>query len=167
MRKTIAAGMLLALICGVTASAQTKRRTPPALKPEPPPKYAYLMDQVGSRRAELRLRWKPDAHIGLYTADATLLAPNGRVAEGREAIQKFWRELADRGARTLVLIPFKAESDGDNGHEAGRYEITFAREGAEPVTIKGTYLAGLKRDSEGLWRVGYDSFTAEQPYPQQ
>jgi uncharacterized protein (TIGR02246 family) len=109
---------------------------------------------------------KDAAGIGaLYAEDAVLMPPNQEMVRGRAAIQAYWQGVIDAGAKDVSLTTTHVSSSGNVGYEAGTYQFTIAAPGAQPVTDRGKYLVGLRREADGKWRLAYDVFNSDLPCP--
>jgi uncharacterized protein (TIGR02246 family) len=109
---------------------------------------------------------KDAARIGaLYAEDAVLMPPNQEMVRGRAAIQAFWQKILDGGAKDLSLTTMHVAVSGDVAYEAGTYQFTLAAPGAQPVTDRGKYVVGLRREADGKWRMAYDVFNSDLPCP--
>jgi uncharacterized protein (TIGR02246 family) len=109
---------------------------------------------------------KDGARIGaLYAEDAVLMPPNQEMVRGRAAIQAYWQGLLDAGAKDVSLTTTHVASSGNVAYEAGTYQFTMAAPGAQPVTDRGKYLVGFRREADGKWRMAYDVFNSDLPCP--
>lgn len=97
-----------------------------------------------------------------YTADAQLLPANSDVVTGRDAIDRFWRGIIEKGIAEVRLETAEVESSGDLATEVGRYALA----GADGGTIDlGKYVVVWHRDG-GTWKIHRDIWTTSQPAPQ-
>lgn len=109
---------------------------------------------------------KDGARIGtLYAEDALLMAPNQDMVRGRSPIQAYWQGLLDGGAKDVSLSTTHVATSGDVGYEAGTYQFTMAPPGGQPVTDRGKYVVGLRRQPDGKWRMTHDIFNSDLPCP--
>ena len=107
---------------------------------------------------------KDGARIGmLYAEDAVLMAPNQEMVRGRSQIQAYWQTLLDGGAKDVSLTTTHVATSGDVGYKAGTYQFTMAPSGAPPVTDRGKYVVGLRRQPDGKWRMTHDIFNSDLP----
>lgn len=109
---------------------------------------------------------KDGARIGmLYAEDAVLMPPNQDMVRGRSQIQAYWQGLLDGGAKDVSLSTTHVATSGNVGYEAGTYQFTMAPPGAQPVTDRGKYVVGLRRQRDGKWRLVHDIFNSDLPCP--
>lgn len=100
------------------------------------------------------------AMAALYTADATLLPPNGKPVTGIEAIERFWtpRNPEFRTVRH-ELTTERLEVSGDVATDLGRWR-QVARMGDEPESEAwGRYLVVWRRTGDAEWRMQFDAWT--------
>jgi uncharacterized protein (TIGR02246 family) len=99
------------------------------------------------------------ALAALYTANATVMAPNGAPVAGSQAILEFWK------AGLAVLPPVgklttaEVEAHGDTAHEVGTYELSAAD---GKVIDKGKYIVIWKREG-GQWKMHRDIWNSDLP----
>ena len=109
---------------------------------------------------------KDGARIGmLYAEDAVLMPPNQEMVRGRAQIQAYWQGLLDGGAKDVSLSTTHVATSGDVGYEGGTYQFTMAPAGAQPVTDRGKYVVGMRRQADGKWRMTHDVFNSDLPCP--
>ncbi|MFN2385017.1 MAG: SgcJ/EcaC family oxidoreductase [Thermoanaerobaculia bacterium] len=109
---------------------------------------------------------KDAARIGaLYAQDAVLMAPNQQMVRGRAAIQAYWQKMLDAGSKDVSVTTTHVAASGNVAYEAGTYQFTMAAPGAQPVTDRGKYVVGLRRDPDGKWRIVHDAFNSDVPCP--
>lgn len=159
MKKAALAGVIV--LCGVSLVAAETAQTKPQA-------------DAGAEAAvrEMAQAWaaaantKDAAKIGsLYAGDAVLMPPNEPTVRGRAAIQAYWQKFMDAGARDTSLTTLGVATSGSIGYEWGTYQFTMPGPGAQPVTDRGKYLVGLRREADGKWRLAYDVFNSDMPCP--
>lgn len=121
------------------------------------------VEQANARFVEAFNRRDFEAVASGYTPDATVLPPNADMVEGREAIQRFWSEIArEPGVERVELRTVKLEPAGDDrACEVGRYRIEL-ESGDED---HGKYMVFWKRDEGGAWRLHLDGWSSDLPHP--
>src|SRR4051794_2397860 len=55
----------------------------------------------------------------MYTPDGAVLPPGAARADGREAIERFWRGAIDAGVGDITLRPEEVAESGDLAYEVG------------------------------------------------
>ena len=117
--------------------------------------------------AELRDAWA--LHYNLhhasmvadyYAEDAFVLAADGSVTEGQDAIAADL-EAQMEGSPTVTLPPGETMVFGDRAVSMGSYEIETTTAGSDPMSISGSYLISFGKES-GEWEItsvvtNYDS----------
>jgi uncharacterized protein (TIGR02246 family) len=157
MKREAIAGVLV--FCGASLLAAQPAQAQPAAGAE-----AAIRETAQAFAAAANA--KDAAKIGsLYAEDAVLMPPNEPAVRGRSNIQAYWQKLIDAGARDASLNTTAVATSGSVGYEAGNYQFTFAAPNAQPVTDRGKYLVGLRRDADGKWRLVYDVFNSDMPCP--
>lgn len=87
----------------------------------------------------------------LYTEDAVILPPGAEMAEGREAIEAFWKGAIDAGMKDLKLEAVDVEEQGDAAREIGRFSAT-----AGEKSLEGKYVVVWKKADNGVWQLDTD-----------
>lgn len=95
-----------------------------------------------------------------YTDDATLIPPNGRLIDGRDAIQEFWTP-RNPDFQTLrhELTTNRLEVSGDVATEVGTWFQRAQLGDGEPTESSGRYLVVWRRQPDGEWKMQFDSWT--------
>ena len=101
------------------------------------------------------------AIAAMYTEDARLLPPNARVVQGREAVEKFWKETVAAGVVGIELITVEVDVLGDTLVEQGRSRILGK---AKSIIDEGKYLVVWKR-IDGKWKLHRDIWNSSEPAP--
>lgn len=107
-----------------------------------------------------------DAVAGFYTEDAVLMPPNQPAVQGTAAIKDWHASFPPVSEVELPIV----EIDGRGGlaYARGTYTLTIALEGApEPITDSGKSLAIWRRQADGSWLIGIDTFNSDLPLPEQ
>ncbi len=160
MKKLLVLALVLGFgVSGLLAQSTMKEKTMPG-------------KSAGGGIEQLSVAWaaaanaKDAAKMGaLYTEDAVLMPPNQEMVRGRVNIQAFWQTMLDSGARDVSIISLGAWSSGTVGFESGTYEFTMQPATGQPTRDKGKYLVGVRRGTDGKWRLSYDIFNSDLPCP--
>lgn len=92
------------------------------------------------------------AAAALYTEDAVVIPPGEQVVQGREAIEKYWRDAIESGGvRDVSVETTDALSSGSLGYEIGSYVLTVNGPDGDAVIEKGRYIELLRRQPDGRW----------------
>ncbi|HUF66713.1 MAG TPA: SgcJ/EcaC family oxidoreductase [Gemmatimonadaceae bacterium] len=104
------------------------------------------------------------AMAALYTTDGQVLPPNSEIAEGRAAVESFWRETIAFGfsGATLDLAEIYHTPGDRIATEVGRYTI-LAADGQQ--ADKGKYVVIWHRDDGGRWLIHRDIWASNLPLP--
>ena len=101
------------------------------------------------------------AVAAMYTPDGAVLPPGAARADGREAIERFWRGAIDAGVGDITLRPEEVAESGDLAYEVGSATLKPRASGAPPVSVK--YVVVWRRGQDGVWRLHRDIWN---PNPQ-
>jgi ketosteroid isomerase-like protein len=93
-----------------------------------------------------------------YAPDARLLPPGSAALTG-PAIEQFWAGLLNAGLSGGALHTGSFEEHGDVAIEEGTYEM----EVGGSVVDTGTYVVVHRRQPDGSWRYGIDTFNSDRP----
>jgi ketosteroid isomerase-like protein len=106
-----------------------------------------------------------DKIVSYYADDAVVMPPNGPAANTKDAVRKFWTDLANMSGSSISWKPTKVEvaKSGDIGFVSGTYEFTMNDVSGKPVTDKGKYLVVWERQSDGKWKCGADMWNSDMP----
>ncbi|HEX6534166.1 MAG TPA: SgcJ/EcaC family oxidoreductase [Gemmatimonadaceae bacterium] len=96
-----------------------------------------------------------------YTTDALVLPPNGDPAQGRAAIEEFWRGVIGLGLTGMSLETVELADLGEVAIEVGRYAL-HGEGGA--VADHGKYIVVWRR-TDGRWLVHRDIWNTSTPVP--
>lgn len=134
------------------------------------PATAFAQEMANDDQAAIAAanqRWASAFNAGdaaalaaLYTEDATLMAPGGEPATGRDAIQAALQAGIDAAPGTEVgLETVSLEEAGDVLVEVGRYVMTGPDGGHAD---HGPYLA-VWREVDGEWKLRFDIWNSSMP----
>ncbi len=96
-----------------------------------------------------------------YTEDASVLPPGGNRADGKAAIEAFWKGAIDGGLKNLTLKGVEVGSRDDLAYEDGVFTLDAPGSNGAMTTIKGKYIVVWKRGSDGAWRLYRDIWNAD------
>lgn len=99
------------------------------------------------------------ALTALYTANATLMPPNGARAVGSQAILAFWKGALPVVPPVAKLTTTEVEAHGDTAHEVGTYQMSTAD---GKVVESGKYIVIWKREG-GQWKLHRDIWNSDMP----
>ncbi len=99
-----------------------------------------------------------------YSADATVMPPNTPAVSDAAAIQKAWAAMLVPGTQ-VTWAPSKVEvaASGDIAYDQGTYSVTAPGPDGKPMTDKGKYLAVVKKQADGSWKVSEDMWNSDLP----
>jgi ketosteroid isomerase-like protein len=108
-----------------------------------------------------------DKTVSYYSADAVVLPPNAPIATTKEEIRKIWQDLL---ASPGLVISWKATKvevakSGDLAFVSGTYELTMNDTSGKPATDKGKYVEVWKKQADGKWKCGTDTWNSDLPAP--
>lgn len=101
-----------------------------------------------------------DRALAMYTDDAVLLAPDGRVLRGRDEIAAFLASPPGTVIRDTRIETIAVDGSGDFAYHAGRYAFTLAEAGVQRA-VRGRYLMVWRRVGRA-WRVAADMWDVEE-----
>ncbi len=102
------------------------------------------------------------AVAAMYSADARLLPPNGRMSEGRQAVQQFWQGAIGAGVKLVSLETLHVKSQGNLAFEVGRFTLTVPAAGGATTTDTGKYVVVWEREG-GKWKLATDIWNSDAP----
>lgn len=91
-----------------------------------------------------------------YTEDASVLPPGANRADGRAAIEAFWKGAIDGGLKNLTLKGIKVGARDDLAYEDGVFTLDVPGSNGAMTTINGKYIVVWKKGSDGAWRLYRD-----------
>lgn len=136
----------------------------PALAQDPVAEAAAAIATAASAFSRAFEAGDPATMTAQYTDDATLIPPNGRLINGREAILAFWTP-GNSEFKTLRhgLTTDRLEVTGDVAVEVGTWSQRGQLRDEEPTESAGRYLVVWRRQQDGSWKMQFDSWT--RPFP--
>jgi ketosteroid isomerase-like protein len=103
--------------------------------------------------------------VAFLDESGAVLAPNGPIANGREAVSKLFTgffALPELKISWHVDRADVAHSD-DLGYTSGAYEMTFNDPTGKSVSDKGKYVTVWRKQKDGSWKVLLDIFNSDLP----
>lgn len=95
----------------------------------------------------------------LYTEDARLLAPGATAMRGRQEIENYWKgAIEGLGIRAFKLETVEVEERDDLAYEVGTFSQQLQPEGQASSTSTGKYVTIHRRQPDGSWLWGVDTF---------
>jgi ketosteroid isomerase-like protein len=106
-----------------------------------------------------------DKTLSYYSDDATVLPPNAPAATTKEAIRKVWQDMLATPGFVISWKATKVEvaKSGDLGFVSGTYEVTMNDDSGKPVSEKGKYVEVWKKQADGKWKCGTDTWNSDLP----
>jgi uncharacterized protein (TIGR02246 family) len=104
-----------------------------------------------------------DGVAAVYASDATLLAPNLPPQRGRDAIRGFWGGFLDAYTARFEVVSDTIEGRGDLAYNMGHYRFSAVpkAKGVPGVADEGKFLAILKKQSDGSWKLIADMYSSD------
>lgn len=97
-----------------------------------------------------------DALVALYTSDARIMPPNGKMSSGSEAVRAQFGAMIDSGIGG-ELTSVEAMVAGDIGFNVGVYTLQAGGE----VVDTGKYMETWRRGDDGQWRIANDIWNSD------
>lgn len=107
---------------------------------------------------------QPDtaAFLGLYTADAMLLAPGNPPVRGAAAIREFWDGRIQAGVRDVQHRIVSVTQDGGQAHQVATWTGTLVKDGGERLPLSGNAVRVYERQADGRWMTKVHIFNRHQ-----
>lgn len=96
------------------------------------------------------------AVAAFYAEDAVLMLPGIPAIQGRQAIQAMFEEYFKHNAAKMKHTPLDTQVSGDWAYERGKIREAVTPMSGQPMERSLKYLAILKRQADGAWRVHVD-----------
>ena len=88
----------------------------------------------------------------IYTDDAQLIPPGAPIANGVDAIHKFWEAKIKGGIRDHTFEIVNIYSDGKYAYQVSKWTAVLVKDG-EKTPLSGNRLRVFERRSDGSWRA--------------
>lgn len=93
-----------------------------------------------------------------YTDDAKIVAPNGPIISGKQAIRDFWQGALDMGVQWVVLETLSLEDRGDVALEIGAWSREVKPKDGQPRQEEGKYAVFCKKQADGSCKWAVDIY---------
>ena len=108
---------------------------------------------------------KVDAVVANYAEDASWLAPNAPVADGKAAIRTGWSQLIGNSGFKVHWQMNKLEIGpaGDLAYSIYSYQLQLQGPGGKPMTDHGKDLVVWRKQPDRSWRMVAEAFNSDVP----
>lgn len=97
------------------------------------------------------------AIAALYAPKATLLMPDGKVAEGRDQIRAITERMLGAGKNEIVFRDVKVDGGDTRAVMIWSWDRKIAPEEGDPITIRGRSMLYWLKSEEG-WQIAVDMY---------
>ena len=108
-----------------------------------------------------------DKTVSYYSADATVLPPNGPTITSRDAIRKAWQEMlmapGFSGGWTATKV--EVARSGEIGYVNGTWDFRWNEASGKPTGDHGNFVEVWKKQSDGSWKCAVDIWNSDLPMP--
>jgi ketosteroid isomerase-like protein len=120
------------------------------------------LDAQWSKAAQLK---DVDKTVSFYSDDAIVLPPNEAMKTTKEAIRKIWKGLLESPGLAITWTTTKVDvaNSGDMAYSSGTYELGMSDASGNLVKDRGKYLAVWKKQPDGNWKCGADTWNSDLP----
>jgi uncharacterized protein (TIGR02246 family) len=94
--------------------------------------------------------------LDVYTADATMVPPDGEIIEGKQGIEELYKKFFQMGVKEIVLTTIEVGGSGDTAYELGKSKVRIQPEGQAAMMDSTRCLVIWKRQAVGTWKVHVD-----------
>ena len=101
--------------------------------------------------------------VDVYTADATLVPPDGEILKGKQAIEELYKKFFQMGMKDIAFTTIEVGGSGDTAYEIGKTKVWIQPEGQPAMTDSTKYLVIWKRQADGTWKVHADIWNFSVP----
>lgn len=163
MRKTwqfVTGGFLLLLLAGCNT-------TPPAPAVDLAAEEAKIRDAEATDMKSWAAK-DVDKILAFYADDATLMTPGVPAMKGKDAMRSMLKTMV---ADPNLKLEFGAQrvevaKSGDVAFSQGTYTLVVTDpKTKKPITDKGSYVTGYKKQADGSWKAVSDINESEVPTP--
>jgi uncharacterized protein (TIGR02246 family) len=102
--------------------------------------------------------------LAFYADDATLMTPGEPSMKGKDAMRKGLQPMLTDPNLKLEFTSQRVEvaKSGDVAFTQGTYQLTITNgKTKKPITDKGSYVTGFKKQADGNWKAVTDINTSE------
>lgn len=99
-----------------------------------------------------------DAVVALYTPDARILPPNGKMTRGSAGVRAEFSAMIDAGL-SGDLTSVEAAVSGDIAYNVG----TFTLKSGDELVDVGKFIEIWRRGDDGQWRIANDIYNSDRP----
>jgi uncharacterized protein (TIGR02246 family) len=103
--------------------------------------------------------------VDVYTADATVVPPNGEIVKGKQGIEELYKKFFQMGVKEIVMTIIEVGGSGDTAYELGKSKVRVQPEGQAAMMDSTRYLVIWKRQVAGNWKVQVDFWSVSVPIP--
>jgi len=109
-----------------------------------------------------------DGFLSFLADDVSSLRPDRPILIGKQALADAWSSLLTNPILSIHWKPLAGSisAGGDLGYTIGSYEITRKDDQGKRIVGSGKYVTIWRRQSDGSWKVAFDSGVPDTP-PQQ
>ncbi|MGB5324636.1 MAG: DUF4440 domain-containing protein [Pseudomonadales bacterium] len=99
-----------------------------------------------------------DGLVNIYTDDARVMPPNGKMKQGEAAVLEEFRAMIDAGI-TGTLTSIESKALGNIAYNLGTYELQIEGETIDT----GKWVETWQRGDDGVWRISIDIWNSDNP----
>jgi len=100
----------------------------------------------------------------LYAPDAVMLAPDGSMTNGAQAIAQMFLGNPAVSYSDLSIVPDGGPTVvGDVAYETGSYTQTMTPQGGQGMPVSGRYLVVLRKQADGSWKLSREANVTQAP----
>jgi ketosteroid isomerase-like protein len=104
----------------------------------------------------------PDGFASFLADNVGTLRADKPVIVGKASLVEIWRPLLESSTVAIRWTPISASaSSGDLGYTVGMYEITQKDEKGKHTVGTGKYVTIWRKQSDGNWKVEFDTGVAD------
>jgi uncharacterized protein (TIGR02246 family) len=97
-----------------------------------------------------------DGLVALYEKDASLVAPDGTIARGTDAIRKAMERLAGMRLALTIDIKHVVMAGDDLATVYNDWTFTATRPDGSPIEGAGKAVEVMRRQRDGTWLIVFD-----------
>ena len=129
--------------------------------------FRKTVDEFNTVSMESMKSGKTDEALAYYTEDAVSMPPNMDPVNGKEAIEKWMKEMMGSGMK-VTSATFTTTDIGVGGtvaYEFGLYEMTMDIPGMGELSDRGTYISVWNQQEDGSWKIRAETWNSSNPPP--